>query len=270
MRQIRLNAGEQTAGQSGAARGTQPKWRVGQIWYKADYAGYEALSEVVTAGMLAYSNADHYLMYRPSPILMDGKLVAGCESYNFRAKNEILISLERLHLAYCGCGLRDAVDKIDLVEGRIRYTVDFVTKVTGLTQFGAHLAKMLSADAFFLNGGRRTDNIFVIRNEHTKQFRLCPLFNHGGAFFSGRKDCPAGGDITSCIDRVRAGPFSEIFDVQAEAAAMLYGSTLRFSFCRRDVPGLLQPVRELYPKYLTDWVEQVIYEQMRKYRGLFC
>lgn len=270
MRQIMLNAGDQIAGQSCAAKGTQPKWQVGQTWYKADYAGYEALSEVVAAGMLECSNVDNYLMYRPSAILMDGKIVAGCESYNFRAKNEMLISLERLHHAYCGYGLQEAIAQISRVEDRIRYTVDFVTDVTGLDHFGTYLATMISADAFFLNVGRHTGNIMVIRNEHTKQFRLCPLFNHGGAFLSGRKDCPVGGDIGSFIDRAGAGPFSDTFAAQREAAVELYGNTLRFFFRRRDVPKLLRPVLELYPKYLTDWVEQVIYEQMRRYRGLFC
>lgn len=39
-----------------SSKGNQLKWSNGQTWYKADYAGYEGLAEVVVSGLLEKSS----------------------------------------------------------------------------------------------------------------------------------------------------------------------------------------------------------------------
>ena len=57
--------------------------------------------------------------------------------------------------------------------------------------------------------------------------------------------------------------------MQVEAAEELYGSQLKFSFARYDIPKMLDAVRELYSGMVIARAEQTVYEQMRKYPVYF-
>lgn len=248
------------------SKGDQPKWLVGNTWYKADHMGYEALSEVLVSELLAKSNVKDFVAYQPVEIAYQGKVLNGCASQNFRQKDEILVPLERLHRAYRGEGLAKSISTMPGAKERLRYTVDFVEEVTGLTDVGPYLAAMLEVDAFFLNEDRHTNNLAVIRNEETGVFRLCPIFDNGLALLSDLHDYPVDADIYACIAKVQAKPFSSDFDEQVEAAEELYGSHLKFSFIRQDVARLLETFRGSYPDTVLQRVERVVLEQMRKYQ----
>lgn len=269
MQEIELSAGGQVVRQGHTSKGDQPKWQVGNLWYKADHMGYEALAEIIAAQMLARSNIRDFVDYTPVVIKMDGRSVPGCVSENFRAKSEILVPLERLHRTYEGRGLSQVIAPIEDAASRIKYTVDFVVRVTGLNDFGSYLSAMLSMDAFFLNEDRHTNNIAVIRDDMGGNFHLCPYYDNGLSFLSDLNDYPLDADIYTAIDRVKAKPFSEKFDEQIEAAEQLYGNNLKFEFNKNDVRNMLQGMTGLYPEIVSQRVERVIYEQMRKYSYLF-
>ena len=265
MDRINLDAVEQEAIQGHTSKGDQPKWQLDGKWYKADHMGYEALAEVLISQLLKQSNVPDFVEYKPVLIQYQGKEIPGCVSKNFRRKDEMLVPFERLHRAYKGQGLAAALGGINEPLERIRYTVDFIEQTTGLTGVGEYLTFLLELDSFFLNEDRHTNNLAVIRNEKTKEFRLCPIFDNGLALLSDLNDYPLDKDVYDCIRRVRAKPFDMDFDVQVEATEELYGSQLKFSFARHDISKMLDAVRELYSSTVIARVEQTVYEQMRKY-----
>lgn len=269
MRKIKMSAAGQVERAGHTSKGDQPKWQAGDVWYKADHMGYESLAEVAASRMLQRSSVTEFVLYEPVQIEIDGRAVPGCASRNFRGKGETLVPLERLHRIYHGEGLGRAVSGLDCLGEKIRYTVDFVVHVTGLTDFGKYLATVLELDAFLLNEDRHTNNLAVIRDEASKKFRLCPLFDHGLSLLSDTRDYPLGQDVYSCVARVKAKPFTPDFLEQAEAASDLYGSGLRFSFGPGDIPALLSGLDELYDRQTLERAEQVIREQTRKYSYLF-
>lgn len=262
---INLDAVEQEPIQGHTSKGDQPKWQLDGKWYKADHMGYEALAEVLISQLLKQSNVPDFVEYKPVLIQYQGKEIPGCVSKNFRRKDEMLVPFERLHRAYKGQGLAAALGGINEPQERIRYTVDFIEQTTGLTGVGEYLTFLLELDSFFLNEDRHTNNLAVIRNEKTKEFRLCPIFDNGLALLSDLNDYPLDKDVYDCIRRVRAKPFDMDFDVQVEATEELYGSQLKFSFARHDISKMLDAVRELYSSTVIARVEQTVYEQMRKY-----
>ena len=252
------------------SKGDQPKWQVRGRWYKADHMGYEALVEVLVSRLLAKSNVRDFVAYDPVLIHCHGRERAGCVSANFRGKNEMLIPLERLHRAYRdGKGLAAELASFPSVEERVRYTVDFIEKNTGLSDVGAYLTTILELDAFFLNEDRHTNNLAVIRGEQAQDFRLCPIFDNGLGLLSDLNDYPPGADIYACIGGIRAKPFSTNFDEQVEAANRLYGSRLKFSFGRGDVSEILKTMDGLYSEAILRRVEKILFEQMRKYSVYF-
>ncbi len=251
------------------SKGDQPKWHIGDDWYKADHMGYEALSEVVVSWMLEHSTVQEFVAYTPIAIQSSDKKYIGCRSKNFRQEGEMLLPLEKLHRAYYGVGLAKKLAETPDVEERIRYTVSFVEETTGLTDFGVYLSTLLELDAFILNEDRHTNNIAVIRNEETGSFRLCPIFDNGLSLLSDLNDYPLDRDIYACIDAVQAKPFSIDFVEQTEAAGQLYGSHLKFRFTKAQMRQKLQELRDYYDENLLERVERVVLEQMRRYGYLF-
>ena len=269
MVRINLDAIEQEPILGHTSKGDQPKWQLDGKWYKADHMGYEALAEVVVSQLLKQSNVPDFVEYRPVLIQYQGKEIPGCVSKNFRRKDEMLVSFERLHRTYKGRGLAAALGGINEPQGRIRYTIDFIEQTTGLTGVGKYLTLLLELDSFFLNEDRHTNNLAVIRNEKTKEFRLCPIFDNGLALLSDLNDYPLDKDVYDCIKCVRAKPFDLDFNMQVEAAEELYGMQLNLSFSRKEVSKELKFVTELYGEKIYCRVEQVLFEQMRKYQVYF-
>ena len=269
MVRINLDAIEQEPILGHTSKGDQPKWQLDGKWYKADHMGYEALAEVVVSQLLKQSNVPDFVEYRPVLIQYQGKEIPGCVSKNFRRKDEMLVSFERLHRTYKGRGLAAALGGINKPQGRLRYTIDFIEQTTGLTGVGKYLTLLLELDSFFLNEDRHTNNLAVIRNEKTKEFRLCPIFDNGLALLSDLNDYPLDKDVYDCIRCVRAKPFDLDFNVQVEAAEELYGMQLNLSFSRKEVSKELKFVTELYGEKIYCRVEQVLFEQMRKYQVYF-
>ena len=269
MVRINLDAIEQEPILGHTSKGDQPKWQLDGKWYKADHMGYEALAEVVVSQLLKQSNVPDFVEYRPVLIQYQGKEIPGCVSKNFRRKDEMLVSFERLHRTYKGRGLAAALGGINKPQGRIRYTIDFIEQTTGLTGVGKYLTLLLELDSFFLNEDRHTNNLAVIRNEKTKEFRLCPIFDNGLALLSDLNDYPLDKDVYDSIRCVRAKPFDLDFNMQVEAAEELYGMQLNLSFSRKEVSKELKFVTELYGEKIYCRVEQVLFEQMRKYQVYF-
>ena len=171
--------------------------------------GYESLAEIVAACMLQRSTISDFVVYEPVLIQMEEKLLPRCASRNFRRKHETLIPSERLHRAYHGTGFAQAADKLSSVEERLRYTVDFVTQVMGLKGFGRYWAMVFELDTLLLNVDRHTNNLAVIRDDTTKSFRLCPIFDHGLSLLLDTGNYPLEQDVYNCIAKVRAKPFSD-------------------------------------------------------------
>lgn len=251
------------------SKGDQPKWHIGDDWYKADHMGYEALSEVIVSWMLEHSTIDDFVAYAPVMIQSSDKEYIGCQSKNFRQEGEMLLPLEKLHRAYHGIGLAKRLAEISEVEERIRYTVSFVEGTTGLTDFGVYLSTLLELDAFILNEDRHTNNIAVIRNEKDGSFRFCPIFDNGLSLLSDLNDYSLDKDLYECIGAVQAKPFSADFSEQTEAASQLYGSCLKLGFTKEQVRQKLQELRDYYDDEIVSRVERTILEQMRRYGYLF-
>ena len=173
---INLDAVEQEPIQGYTSKGDQPKWQMNGKWYKADHMGYEALAEVLVSQLLKQSNVPNFVEYKPVLIQYQGKEIPGCASKNFRRKDEMLVPFERLHRAYKGRGLAAALGEINEPQERIRYTVDFIEQTTRPNRYWSVSDTAAGIGRLLLNEDRHTNNLAVIRNEKTKEFRLCPSF----------------------------------------------------------------------------------------------
>lgn len=269
MKQIDLSSFTKESCFEHTSKGNQPKWLIENRWYKADHMGYEALAEVLISRLLKYSNIQEYVRYTPVFIQYQGKERPGCESLNFRSKDEQMVPFERLHRTYEGTSLATTLSRISDIEQRILYTVNFLEQVTGLRNFGPHLTLQLELDAFFLNEDRHTNNLAVLRNEKTKEFRFSPVFDNGLALLSDWNDYPLTSNLYDCISQVHAKPFCSDFGTQVDAAESLFGTQLKFFFTKTDVKHELTDLNALYSEEICARAENVIYEQMRKYQLYF-
>lgn len=60
-----------------ANTGSQPKWIINNIWYKADDFNHEGLAETICSDMLKKSNVERFAIYDPELIQYRGKTLTG-------------------------------------------------------------------------------------------------------------------------------------------------------------------------------------------------
>ena len=253
-----------------SSKGNQLKWEKNGIWYKADYTGYEGLSEYVISNLLIKSSlkSSEFVVYEQEQIKYGSQIYGGVASQDFLFKGEQLITLERLFQNTYGVGLNRIIYSTEDHEERLKLIVSKTEEITGIKDFGSYMTKLLTIDAIFLNEDRHTHNIGVIVDSKG-EYRLCPIFDQGAGLLSDTTmDYPMTGDIFELMGKAKPKTFCQDFDEQLEIAEKLYGESIKFSFTRLDVEEILCHVVG-YEKAVVDRVRDILFEQMRKYIYLF-
>lgn len=255
-----------------SSKGNQLKWKNNNIWYKADYTGYEGLAEYVISQLLIKSNLEskEFVIYSPIEIKYKKKIYNGVSSEDFLKSGWQIITLERLFEMFFSKKLNTIIWGIDNVEERLKFIVQSVERITGLKEFGKYMNKILTIDAFFLNEDRHTHNIAVLMNEK-QEFSYCPIFDNGAALLADTlMDYPLNEDIYKLIDTVEGKTFSTNLEEQMGVSENLYGENIKFQFTKKDVEDILSNQDVLiYKREELDRVKNIIFEQMRKYPYLF-
>ncbi len=253
-----------------SSKGNQLKWENQGHWYKADYTGYEGLAEYMISHLLQKSSLQdsEYALYDLEQIKYKTTVYNGVRSRNFLTDDWQIVTLERLVKQFFNESLYQSVFRITETEERLRFLVNQVERITGLRDFGIYMNKLLTIDALFLNEDRHTHNIAVLMNGRG-EFAYCPMFDHGAGLLSDiTQDYPLGNDLYGLLDEVRAKTISMDFEEQLIASEKLFGAHLTFSFTKQDIRMLLQEA-VIYSEEVRSRVEQILYQQMRKYEYLF-
>lgn len=254
-----------------SSKGNQLKWLHDDIWYKADYAGYEGLAEYVVSQLLLYSNLERreFVVYQTEEIRYKRQILKGCSSRNFLTEGEQLLTLERLFQNAYAESLYKMIFRIRDVRERLRFLVEMTERLTGKKDTGRYFAKILTIDALFLNEDRHLHNVAMIADPGGL-YEYCPIFDNGSSLLSDTTlDYPMGGDVHELIGEVRSKTISSDFDEQLDAAEELYGQAIRFTFGEREIRSILDRER-CYEKSVKDRVFEVLMSQRRKYIYLFA
>jgi len=264
MKQIDFRREKQIDTAEYTSRGNQPKWFRDGFWYKQDYMGYEAMAEVISSRLLELSSVDEYVEYSPILITADGFTRAGCMSNNILRDGESIIPINKLHRLYCGKSLAQAVSEEKSLEDRIKYTVDFVSRVTELSDFGRYLTSLLEFDAVIMNEDRHFNNIAVIYNMKEDKYRYCPIFDNGLSFLSDLKTYPLDSDSYLLMDKPQGKPFERDYEAQAQACRSIYGSSFSLHLKKADLDPCFDELSEYYREDIIARAQNVIYYQLMR------
>lgn len=112
--------------QGGTSEGTQIKYRKDGFWYKKDNRGREGLAEYLASGILGFStlNPKEYVRYEMGNI--NGH--SGCRSRNFLLPDEELVTFYRLYYNEMGKDLSQVTNRMDEMEERIEYVINFINQ----------------------------------------------------------------------------------------------------------------------------------------------
>ena len=253
-----------------SSKGNQLKWENDGIWYKADYTGYEGLSEYMISQLLSQSTLKEkeFVLYDLEQIRYHKMIYNGAKSQDFLQGDWQIITLERLFHSMYGKRLSESIWKIHDLTERLLFLTNQVEKITGLKDFGIYMNQLFTIDALFLNEDRHMHNIAVLMNEDG-DFAYSPVFDHGAGLLSDTTmDYPMGEDVYSLIKEVKAKTISRDFDEQLDVSENLYGYNLKFSFTKKDVSRLLNNAK-IYDAAIRKRVETIMFIQMEKYAYLF-
>lgn len=253
-----------------SSKGNQLKWYSGKKWYKADYTGYEGLSEYVVSRLLSFSSLDQdmFIVYDTVRIQYGENCFLGCQSDHFLPAHWQLITLERLFWQYYGESLYQSIFHIREPESRAVFLTEQIEQMTGLKEFGKYLSIILTIDALFLNEDRHTHNIAVLRDE-IGRYHYCPAFDHGASLMADTgMDYPIYVPLDSLYEKPKAKTLCRDFDEQLDAVEKRYGQHMKFNFTNADVERILEEDVE-YPAEVKRRVKELLRRQRRKYQYLF-
>lgn len=256
------NGFDDSTGNISLSKGNQLKIHLNDLWYKADFLGYEGASEVVCSELLAYTNIKDYICYEFEKISFNDNTYNGCKSKHFLNKYEEIITIDRLHKKYVNKPISLALEG-KTVKDKIIYTVNFVKNITNITNFGQLLTQMLEWDSFVLNEDRHFNNIAVIYNKNTKQYKKCPLFDNGAAFLSDiREGYPLEKNIYGLISKVKSKPFCEDFEKQVQACEDIYGVHLKIDKNIHLSDDLINEIKINYGEKVLDRIVKTLDNQI--------
>ena len=253
-----------------SSKGNQLKFQRDNIWYKADYLGYEGLAEYTISKLLKFSNLEkeEFVDYDLDEITYNGQIFNACRSVDF-TEGWQLVTLERLFKQQYGVGLNHMIYSIDDHDKRLETMVNEVKRATGIENFGIYMAKVLTIDALFLNEDRHTHNIAVM-TDGKNNYKLAPIFDNGAGLLSDTQmEYPLGQDCIALIDKVRPKTFCDDFTEQLDIAERLYGTSLRFKFDYSEVSEIVKGA-DHYSDEIKERVIDVIMQMKCRYKYLFA
>ncbi|MBE5909065.1 MAG: hypothetical protein E7278_09560 [Lachnospiraceae bacterium] len=200
---------------SGSSKGTQKKYYENGYWYKQNQLGMEGRVEYLVSKLLECTNISDYVKYEEC--LVNGK--PGCRSANFLKEDESFLSFQRLYDIYHGGSLLEQIMRIDSVDERVAFVVDFVEESTGFYA-KEYLSKIITLDMITLNVDRHFNNLGVVVNGKKDTYREAPIFDNGAALLGNRGMFYVEDSIEDNIEKAHALPFSASFERQSQACGV--------------------------------------------------
>lgn len=164
------------------SKGDQGKWRIGDVWIKADTQGYEGLAEELGTLLLTCVEDVPHVSYAVCTLKIGDVVRHGCYSHSmFLHGDEAFVSLSRL-FEQRGLLFEDLLQGRSAQEG-IASVLSFLESNYGL-HLEDYLCKTLYVDLLMANEDRHPNNLGVIRDMKANQFRMAPIFDNGLAFLA--------------------------------------------------------------------------------------
>ena len=245
------------------SKGNQPKINMGDFWYKLDFLGYEGASEFVASEILKHSNIKHYVEYKMEDILYNDVTKSACVSKNFLKEGQRIVTVEEMFRKVLGKPSFLVLENMSVRE-KIKYTVDFVEKCTGLENFGEYVTTLLEFDMLIFNEDRHLHNIAVLKNSDGS-FEYCPIFDNGAAFFSDtHQDYPLSKTFGNCVRSIKAKPFSSSFEKQVKEAESLYGEQIEFEKGFTFSEDVIVSIKNNYGESISKRIANAFTYQMKQ------
>ena len=161
-------------------RGTQPKYKKNNFFYKQNKLGNEGFVEYLVSRLLKHSNLPHYAFVDYEYCKINN--VLGCKSKNFlNISSEELITLETLYTRITGnTNLSNQLGVYNSAKERLDYVCKLVDRAGMYVPiFRDYLCLLCQLDMLILNTDRHWHNICLIYNNVLNRFRIAPIFDNG-------------------------------------------------------------------------------------------
>lgn len=156
-------------------KGTQPKFKENNFWYKTDLVGIEGTAEHLSSLVLDYSTLPKDITYVHYDMCKINDK-NGCRSANFLCEGEEYVSFKILYKNLYGGELSEKIFSLE-EDKRFDFIVDLIKECTSL-DISSYLSTCISFDNLILNPDRHFGNLGMIkRSDNT--YKLAPIFDNG-------------------------------------------------------------------------------------------
>ena len=230
------------------SRGNQAKYLYNGNWVKTDFLGYEGLAEVI-ACRLAKALDIPCVEYRPCRIITPRWSLNGCISEDY-AKGSAEASLG---LILDNTMPRDfSVTSLKTTRDRVEAVCKAAERLMPREELLDYLNTMLTFDSIIFNEDRHFYNIIFLVNEDGT-LRRAPLFDNGAGLLSDQMmDYGMSMPLLTCINKVKAKPFSTDFRKQVSYLNSICGDPFE------GISSVTIHTSDLYDYYPADHVSRAL------------
>ena len=258
---------------SSTSKGNVIKWckdcNGTRMWLKADYLGYEGLSEVIASRVAMQTNLYNTIgvvEYQPCKIVTEnGRRHVGCYSVNYIPNNVEEITLGKLVKRLLACSYEDIKNKCG--EDFVRTLINSICEYMNISheQVTAYLSYIVQFDALILNEDRHVNNILFFRDSNTYRWSTAPVFDNGLSLLSDLKlDYGYNVPLDVCLRKVsnKAKPFVRSFSKQIRLLQQYTPVQLELADC---VNVQISDLYNYYNEQAIQRVCKVLEIQIQKY-----
>ena len=198
------------------SKGCQIKYCRNNYWYKIDNGCSEGKNEHIASIILKCTNLTNYVYYESCEV--NG--YRACRSYNFLNENEMFVTFSDIIGTIYGVeNPEDMIWSIRDVYKRYEFLVDVVKIYTNnKLDISEYLKIIFYLDLFILNRDRHLNNLGIITDISTEEFRPAPIFDNGLSFLGGCQGMIYDKGIEYAVNKQNARTISGSFVEQVLAS----------------------------------------------------
>lgn len=192
-----------------SSKGNQPKWFIDNKFLKADYLGYESISEILVSLLLKFTKEVDYVKYDFCEIETEDDILIGCYSENYINDNDKSVSIYR-YLS------KDNIDYMSKLRDKecADYLLNLLSSDVNISfNVEKYISTILLIDTIILNEDRHLNNINLIIKE-TGKIVPAPIFDNGLSLLSRTSKYGYECVTTDLFNKVLAKPFNKDFMTQ--------------------------------------------------------
>lgn len=193
---------------SSTSKGNQLKWKKDNIWYKANFLGYENVAEVVVSLLCSCIEDLDFIEYNLDKVFYKYNEYNVCTSKDFLVESELITFSHLLNQVGITSKKFNKLPPASRLSSVLKLDT-FIPR----SELCSYLNKVIYLDALILNEDRHLNNLALLKDSFGI-YKVSPIFDNGLSLLSDTREYSFNRSLIENIIDVKSKPLIEKFSTQ--------------------------------------------------------